>query len=160
MPEVSVRFAVEADVERLYQLIVDLAEYERAPEAVVGTPGMLRKWLFGASPAAEALIAEVDGRTAGFALFHQTFSTWECAPGIWLEDLFVRQKERRAGVGEALLRRLAAVTVERGHTRLGWAVLDWNEMALGFYEKLGAELLGEWKLHRLSGASLTALAGR
>lgn len=156
--EVSVRPAREDDVELIYSLIVALAEYEQAPDAVVGTPELLARWLFGDDPAAEALIAEVDGAPAGFALFHLTFSTWECRPGIWLEDLFVLPEHRRGGVGVALLSRVARITMERGYTRLAWTALDWNEMALSFYRKLGATVLHDWTNHRLSGASLEAVA--
>jgi GNAT superfamily N-acetyltransferase len=155
---VELRPAREEDVDLIYALIVALAEYEREPDAVVGTPAMLRRWLFGDPPAAEAVIAEVDGEPAGFAIFHGTFSTWECAPGIWLEDLFVLPEQRRHGVGRLLLAHLARTTVERGYTRLGWAALDWNEMALGFYRKLGADVLDEWKMHRLSGDALRTVA--
>lgn len=156
--EVTVRPAQADDVELIYSLIVALAEYERAPDQVVGTPELLRRWMFGDDPAAEALIAEVNGTPAGFALFHGTFSTWECRPGIWLEDLFVLPEHRRFGVGGRLLSHLARITLERGYTRLGWTALDWNEMALSFYRKLGAEALEEWTNHRLSGETLRAVA--
>jgi len=155
---VELRPAGEADVDLVHSLIVALAEYEREPNAVVGTPAMLRRWLFGDAPAAEAVIAEVDGSPAGFAIFHGTFSTWECAPGIWLEDLFVLPEQRCHGVGQLLLAHVARVAVERGYTRLGWAALAWNEMALGFYRKLGSDVLDEWKIHRLSGETLRAVA--
>ena len=153
-----IRDAREDDAELIFGLIVELAEYERAPEQVVGSVELLREALFGGTPSAEALIAERGGEAIGFALFHGTFSTWECRPGLWLEDLYVRPTERRGGAGEQLLRRVAAIAVERGYTRLGWAALDWNTPALRFYEKLGAELLGEWKLHRFSGDDLRAVA--
>ncbi|MDE3134679.1 MAG: GNAT family N-acetyltransferase [Acidobacteriota bacterium] len=156
---VAVRVADEDDVEFIHALIVALAEYEGAPEQVVGTPAQLRRWLFGEAPAAEALIGEVDGEAAGFALFHGTFSTWECQPGLWLEDLFVLPQQRRSGVGGRLLREVARITVARGYTRLTWTALDWNEMALGFYRKLGAVALEEWTNYRLSGATLHAVAG-
>ncbi len=142
----------------IYSLIVALAEYEREPEAVVGTPEQLRRWLFGEHPAAEALIGEVEGQAAGFALFHGTFSTWECCPGLWLEDLFVLPQFRRYGVGGRLLSGVARAAVERGYTRVGWTALDWNEMALSFYRKIGATVLDEWTNHRLSGETLRAVA--
>ena len=104
------------------------------------------------------MIAERDGQRIGFALFHGTFSTWECRPGIWLEDLFVMPEHRRGGAGEALLRHVAQIAVERGCTRLEWVALDWNEPALTFYEKLGAEVLDDWLQHRLDGARLRAFA--
>ncbi len=156
--EVVLRPATEGDVQLIYSLIVALAEYERAPEQVVGTPEQLHRWLFGPQPAAETVIAEVDGEPAGFALFHHTFSTWECAPGIWLEDLFVLPEFRRHGVGGRLLGQLARITVDRGYTRLSWTALDWNQMALSFYRKLGSEMLDEWTTHRLSGDTLKAVA--
>ena len=155
---VRIRAAREDDADLIFSLIVALAEYEQAPEQVVGSPELLRRWLFGESPAAEAVIAEVEGEPAGFALFHGTFSTWECQPGLWLEDLFVLPAYRRDGVGGKLLAHVARVAVDRGYTRLGWAALDWNEMALSFYRKLGASVLDDWKLHRLSGATLEAVA--
>ena len=155
---VTVRPAREPDVHLIYSLIVALAEYEQAPDQVVGTPALLARWLFGDDPAAEALIAEVDGAPAGFALFHGTFSTWECQPGIWLEDLFVLPEQRRFGVGGALLSHVAKAAVDRGYTRLSWTALDWNEMALSFYRKIGATVLDEWTNHRLSGQTLQAVA--
>jgi GNAT superfamily N-acetyltransferase len=158
--KVELRPAEERDVDLIYALIVALAEYEREPDAVVGTPEMLHRWLFGENPAAETVIAEVDGEAAGFALFHGTFSTWECLPGIWLEDLFVLPEYRRHGVGAKLLSHIAKVTVDRGYSRMGWAALNWNELALGFYRKLGAVELDEWRMLRLSGATLAAVASQ
>lgn len=156
--QVTVRPAVEADVDLIYSLIGALAEYERAPDQVVGTPELLHRWLFGDDPAAEALIGAVDGTPVGFALFHGTFSTWECRPGLWLEDLFVRPEYRRFGVGGRLLSAVARVAVDRGCSRVGWTALDWNEMALSFYRKIGAQVLDEWTNHRLSGETLQAVA--
>ena len=116
---VRIREATAADVELIHSFIVELADYERAPEQVTGTPELLAESLFGPHPAAEALIAELDGAPVGFAIFHGTFSTWECRPGIWLEDLYVPDRHRRAGVGRALLSHLAALTIERGSP--GWS---------------------------------------
>lgn len=155
---VQIRPAGPADVELIFALIRQLAEYEQAPDQVRGNPELLRESLFGEHPAAEALIAQRAGRPVGFALFYGTFSTWECRPGIWLEDLFVPPEERRGGVGRALLSAVAAITLERGCTRLEWAALDWNELALDFYEKLGARRLDDWVIHRLDGALLEATA--
>jgi GNAT superfamily N-acetyltransferase len=156
--DVRVRSAKPDDVEQIYAFIVELAVYERAPDSVTGTPELLAAALFGPRPSAEALIGEVDGVPAGFALFHGTFSTWECLPGIWLEDLFVPDRHRRAGVGRALLSRLARLAVERDCSRVEWHALDWNDLALGFYERLGAERLSTWELHRLDGEALNSLA--
>jgi GNAT superfamily N-acetyltransferase len=161
--QVRIRDARPADAQLIFGWIVELAEYERAPEQVRGTPELLEEALFGAHPTAEAVIAEThDGdagwRPAGFALFHLTFSTWECRPGIWLEDLYVPPAGRRAGVGGALISHLAKITVERGYTRLQWAALDWNQLALDFYDKIGATRLHEWKIHRLDGDGLARVA--
>jgi GNAT superfamily N-acetyltransferase len=156
--EVVVRPATPDDVPQIYDFIVALAVYEREPEAVTGTHEMLADALFGPRPSAEALIAEVDGEPAGFALFHGTFSTWECEPGIWLEDLFVPASHRRSGAGFALLSHLAELALERGCPRLEWCALDWNELALGFYERVGAERMSEWELHRLHGPALERVA--
>ena len=104
-------------------------------------------------------MAEVEGEAAGFALFHSAFSTWEARPGIWLEDLYVRDEHRRAGVGQALLREVAAIAVRRDCPRLEWAALDWNEPALRFYERIEAKRLDDWVMHRLDGVALHRLAG-
>ena len=156
---VGVRSAARGDVPLIYDLIVELAEYERAPEKVTGTPELLAAGLFGEHPSAEALIAERDSEPVGFALFHGTFSTWECRPGIWLEDLYVPVCHRRGGIGRALLSKLARLTVERGCARLEWHALDWNTPALDFYVQLHAARLSEWELHRLDGEALRRVAG-
>jgi GNAT superfamily N-acetyltransferase len=156
--EVRVRPARLDDAAQIHAFIVELAVYEREPQAVTGTTEMLADALFGARPSAEALIAEIDGAPAGFAVFHHTFSTWECLPGIWLEDLFVPERNRRYGVGGALLSRLAQLALERGCPRLEWHALDWNELALGFYERIGAERMSAWELHRLAGPALEQVA--
>ncbi|MGH2914577.1 MAG: GNAT family N-acetyltransferase [Solirubrobacteraceae bacterium] len=157
---VTVRAAAPADVALLHAMIVELAVYEREPDAVTGSEAMLARALFGPSPCAEALIAEAGGEPAGFALFFGTFSTWEVLPGIWLEDLYVRERFRGAGAGRALLEQLAALTVARGCARLEWNVLDWNEPALGFYRRIGARRMREWDRHRLSGDELRQVAER
>ncbi len=153
-----IRPAAPSDVELIFTLIVELAEYERSPEHVRGTPELLHESLFGERPSAEALIAELAAKPVGFALFHGTFSTWECRPGIWLEDLYVPPEHRRSGVGGALLARVAQIAVERGCSRLEWAALNWNTPALEFYAKLDARRLDEWLMHRLEGQSLSAAA--
>lgn len=155
---VSIRAAKPSDIDWLFSMIRELATYERAPEKVTGSTELLARALFGAQPSAEALVAERGGEPAGFALFHGTFSTWEVRPGIWLEDLYVREQHRRAGVGQALLRHVASIAVSRGCARLEWAALHWNEPALRFYEQLEATRLEEWVMHRLDGAALERLA--
>jgi GNAT superfamily N-acetyltransferase len=153
-----IRQARPEDVALMFSLIVELAEYERAADQVVGTEELLEAALFGAKPVAEALIAELDGEAAGFALFYTSFSTWQCVPGIWLEDLVVRQRFRGAGIGRALLSELAAVALQRGCGRLEWAVLDWNEPAIRFYDRLGASSVDDWRLRRLAGDALAHVA--
>jgi GNAT superfamily N-acetyltransferase len=156
--DLRIRPATPDDVPQIHASIIDLAEFERVRGRVTATPEMLAEGLFGERPSAEVLIAELAGAPAGFALFYGTFSTWEGRPGIWLEDLFVPERHRRAGVGGALLARLAAIAVERGCARLEWHALDWNEPALRFYERLGATRLSPWELHRLDGESLRRVA--
>jgi GNAT superfamily N-acetyltransferase len=155
---VSIRAAERSDVEQIYAWIVELAEYERSPDAVTGTPAQLEQALFGDQPTAEAVIAVLAGAPVGMALFYTTFSTWECLPGLWLEDLYVPPQQRRAGVGRALIAHLATIAVQRGHPRLEWAALDWNTPALQFYDKLGAVRLTDWCMHRLEGDGLSRIA--
>jgi GNAT superfamily N-acetyltransferase len=159
MRAVTVQPAQPDDVATIHGFIRELAEYERAPDQVTGTVEMLHESLFGRRPSAEALLAiDADGTPLGFALFFGTFSTWECRPGIWLEDLYVPERARRSGVGGALLRALAEIALERGCARLEWAALDWNEPALAFYAGIGSARLEEWTTHRLTGEALRSLA--
>jgi GNAT superfamily N-acetyltransferase len=153
-----IRPAERSDVGLVLSMITELADYERAAEQVTGTTDLLEAALFGSSPAAEAVIAELDGAPAGFALVYPTFSTWLCASGLYLEDLYVRPAYRGGGVGRALLGHLAELAVERGHARLEWSVLDWNAPAIEFYERLGATHLDDWKLFRLAGLDLVRVA--
>jgi GNAT superfamily N-acetyltransferase len=155
---VAIRDAIPADVPLVFSLIVELAEYERAPELVVGSEELLAQALFGERPVAEAVIAEHDGGAAGFALFYTTFSTWQCLPGIWLEDLYVKVEHRRAGIGRALFRHVARVAVERGCGRLEWVALDWNTPALEFYRGLGATVVSGWDTHRMEAHEIRRLA--
>jgi len=154
----DIRPASREDVPLLIELIGALADYERLRDQVVLDAALLEQHLFGERPAAEAVIAEVDGEPAGFALFFTNFSTFLGRPGIWLEDLFVLPERRGGGIGRALLAHLAELVVARGWGRLEWSALDWNEPALGFYRGLGARVLPEWHLHRLDGAALAAVA--
>lgn len=155
-----VRAAREADVGVIQAMIRELAEYERLAHIVVSTEADLRKHLFGPSPAAEALVGELDGRVEGFALFFHNYSTFVGKRGIYLEDLFVRPHARGRGLGAALLARLAQLAIERECGRLEWAVLDWNEPAIEFYRRLGAAVLPDWRICRLTGDSLAAAAAR
>ena len=154
----GVREARESDLERILQLIVDLATYERAAHEVKTTIEQLRLALFGPQPAAYALVAESEEGVVGFALYFRNFSTWEGVHGLYLEDLYVMPEYRGSGLGKALLMSLAEVAVERCYARLEWAVLDWNQPAIDFYRSLGAVALNEWTVYRLNGEALNTTA--
>jgi GNAT superfamily N-acetyltransferase len=149
--------ATERDLPLILGLIRSLAEYEKLADAVVATEDTLRDSLF-VKRAAEVLIGYAGDEPAGFAVFFQTFSTFLGVPGMYLEDIFVEPRFRRQGLGEALLAHLAKLAVGRGCGRLEWSVLDWNELAIGFYEKLGARPMDEWTIYRLTGDPLKRLA--
>ncbi len=153
-----VRSATAADVAQILAFIRALAEFERAPDAVVATEEGLLRDGFGPNPYYSCLIAEHDGQSAGFALFFYDYSTWMGRPGIYLEDLFVLPEFRGRGIGKALLQRVAAVAVEKECGRLNWAVLDWNTPAIDFYRAMGAEFMDEWRLVRLEGEAIKRLA--
>lgn len=155
----TVRPAILADVPTILRFVRELAAYEREPDAVAATEPMLADALFGPAPAAEAVIAEVDGAPVGFALFFHNFSTWTGKRGLYLEDLYVTPEARGGGVGRALLAYLAGVALDRGCARFEWAVLDWNAPAIGFYRAIGAIGMEEWTVQRLSGDALVRLAG-
>jgi GNAT superfamily N-acetyltransferase len=155
-----IRAGEPGDVETIAELIRRLARYEKLEHEVVMTPERVERTLFGPRRYAETLIAEDDGAAVGFALFFHNYSTFLAQPGIYLEDLFVRESHRGKGVGRALLARLAAIAVERECGRLEWAVLDWNTDAIGFYERLGARPNSEWTVYRLTGDALSSLAGK
>lgn len=146
------------DVPEILQLIRHLAAYEKLEDRVVATEEGLRETLFGEPRAAEVVLARVGEKTAGFALFFHNYSTFLGQRGIYLEDLYVRPEHRARGCGKALLQHLAGLAVERKCGRLEWAVLDWNEAAIGFYRRLGAEALSDWVVYRLAGESLRELA--
>lgn len=150
--------ATEQDLPQILIFIKALAEYERLADSVVATEDILRQTLFGPRPYAECVIARYKGEPAGFALFFHNFSTFLGRPGIYLEDLFVNPDMRGKGVGRALLSHLARIAVERRCGRFEWAVLDWNESAIGFYKSLGAEPQNDWTVFRVTGEALTKLA--
>ena len=154
----TIRPATPEDIPLIAQLIRELADYEREPQSAIATDEDLHRNLFGEGfgngPVAECLIGLVDGSPQGMALFFHNFSTWTGRPGIYLEDLFVRPAARGAGLGKALLVRLAQIAIERGCRRLEWAVLDWNEPAIAFYRKLGARPMSDWTVWRLDGEAL------
>ena len=140
--------------------IQDLATYERLRDSCVATEENLRNTLFSSTPAAEVIIASVDDEPMGFALFFHNYSTFLAQRGIYLEDLFVRPAARGKGVGFALLSALARIALERDCGRLEWAVLDWNQMAIDFYKKIGAKPLDDWTVFRLAGGPLETLADK
>ncbi len=155
--ETTIRAVGEADVETLFDLIVELAEYEKLADKVKGDPEVLRRTLFE-ERAAEALLLESGGEAIGYAIFFSTFSSFECRSGIWMEDVYVRPEHRRGGIGRRVIEHLAQLAVERGHVRLEWCALDWNEPALNFYDKLGAARLDGWTMLRVDGERLRQLA--
>jgi len=145
-----IREALERDVPLILDFIRQLAVYEKLENLVVATEADLQGALFGPRPYAEVIIAEHDGRPAGFALFFHNFSTFLGKPGIYLEDLFVLPSERGRGTGKALLVALARIAADRDCGRIEWSVLNWNEPAIGFYKSLGAVPMDEWTVFRLS----------
>jgi GNAT superfamily N-acetyltransferase len=155
----SVRFATRGDVATIVSLIRELAVYEHLEHLATATPAKLEPQLFGNRPACECLIGELDGQAVGFALFFHNFSTFLCQKGLYLEDLFVRPSARGAGLGKLLLQRLAQIAVERDCGRFEWAVLDWNVDAQAFYQRMGATMLPDWRLCRVTADALHDLAG-
>ena len=154
----TLRPATPDDCTSLVRLISALAEYEKLTHLVRTTPEALATMLFGPRPYCEAVLAEVDGRAVGFALFFHNFSTFLCKPGLYLEDLFVEPEYRGLGIGKALLIHLARLAQERDCGRFEWSVLDWNTPAMEFYQSLGAQPQAEWVRYRLDGEALKALA--
>ena len=154
---ITIRPAAHADLPLIGQLIRDLAVYEKLEHEVRFDQATLGEKLFGARPYAEVVIGEIDGAAQGFALFFHNFSTFEGRPGIYLEDLYVREAARGSGLGKALLAHLAALAVARDCARLEWSVLDWNAPAIGFYKALGARAMDEWTVMRVDGEALSAL---
>ncbi|HEU4739899.1 MAG TPA: GNAT family N-acetyltransferase [Solirubrobacterales bacterium] len=156
--DIEIRAATEADVQLLFDLILELAAYEKMADEVTGDAEVLRRSLFE-QRAAEALLLETaDGEAVGYAIFFTTFSTFECRSGIWLEDVYVRPEHRRGGIGRLVMEHLANLALDRGHVRLDWVALEWNEPALNFYEQIGARRLDDWKLLRLEKDGIKRLA--
>jgi GNAT superfamily N-acetyltransferase len=158
MSAIALRFATAEDAGLLLQLIRELATYERAPDAVIASEDDLRRHGFGPERRFEALLASIDDKPAGFALFYPDFSTWFGRPGLFLEDLFVREWARGRGVGRRLMARLAAIAIERGWPALHFNVLDWNP-ARGFYQRLGIEARSAWVPYGATDGVLHRLAG-
>lgn len=150
----SLRPAQARDVPALVGLIEELAEFEGLSHLLSLTADRLHTHLFGDKAVVEALIGEIEGEVVGFALFFTNFSTFLGKPGLYLEDLYVRSAQRGSGLGKGLLTRLAQIALERDYGRFEWAVLDWNEDAIGFYQRMGATVLPDWRICRISGAAL------
>jgi GNAT superfamily N-acetyltransferase len=157
---VAIRLATASDTPTILGFIRALAVYEKLEHEVVADEPALRAQLFGPRPAAEVLIAELDGSPVGFALFFTSFSTFLARPGLYLEDLFVSLPARGRGAGLALMSALARICVERDYGRFEWAVLDWNTPSIEFYRALGARPLEDWTVQRVIGEPLVALARR
>ena len=154
-----IRRATAEDAGQILKFIQALAAFERAPDAVEATEDGLIRDGFGPNPFFQCLIADSDGQPAGFALYFFNYSTWVGRPGVYVEDLFVLPEFRRKGIGRALLKRVAAITMEYGCQRMQWEVLDWNTPAIDFYRELGAEFLDEWRNVRLGTEAIARLAG-
>lgn len=157
--EPTISPATPADIPAILDFIRKLAEYERLSHTVTATEADLHRHLFGPSPAAEVVLAKIDAKPVGFALYFTTFSTFVGRPGIWLEDLFVLSEFRHRGIGRALLRHVAATAVQRNCGRLEWSVLYWNEPAIQLYRKLGAVAMSDWTIQRVTGDALLRWAG-
>jgi hypothetical protein len=154
----TLRPATPADLPAVVGLITELAVFERLEHLVVVTPDSLRPHLFGDRPVAECVVAEVEGTVVAFALFFTNFSTFLSQPGLYLEDLYVQPTHRGTGLGKALLSHLGALAVARGYGRFEWSVLDWNERAIQFYQAMGATVMPDWRICRVTGPALAAFA--
>lgn len=157
-PEFDLRAAEPRDVPAIVALIRGLAEFEQLGHLVRATAETLAPHLFGPRPVAEALVAERGGEVVAFALFFTNFSTFLAQTGLYLEDLYVEPAHRGQGIGEALLTRLAEMALARGCGRFEWSVLDWNENAIRFYERMGATVMPEWRICRIAGEALAGFA--
>lgn len=154
----SIRPAQPSDIAHIHGMIVELAVFEKLEHMVVATEAMLHEGLFGAHPACEAIIGEENGEVVTFALFFHNFSTFLTRKGLYLEDLYVKQVHRGKGFGKQMLVKLAQLAVERNCGRFEWSVLDWNEPAINFYKAMGADILPDWRVCRVTGPALTQLA--
>jgi GNAT superfamily N-acetyltransferase len=154
----TIRAALPADTSAIFALTYELAEFENLTHVFAATEEGLRDALFGPRPSIEALVAESEGSLVGYALFFHNYSSFAGKRGLYLEDVYVQPSQRGSGLGTALLQRLAAIAVERQCGRFEWTVLDWNQPAISFYEKMGATVLPDWRVVRVTGDALTRLA--
>ena len=157
-PTPTIRPATPADLPAIVGLIRELAVFERLEHLVVATPESLAPHLFGPRPAAECVVADSGAAIVAFALFFTNFSTFLGRPGLYLEDLYVQPAHRGTGLGKALLQHLGALAVERGCGRFEWSVLDWNENAIRFYQSMGATVMPDWRICRITGDALQGFA--
>jgi len=156
----TIRDAKPADITLIYSLVRELADYERLSDEVSATAGDIATALFAPQPRLFCDLAEWDGKAAGFAMWFLNFSSFRGRHGIYLEDIFVRPPFRAKGIGKALMRGLARRCLAQGYARFEWAVLDWNATAIDFYRNIGANVLDDWRICRLSGDALAQFAGR
>ena len=155
-----IREAKISDVQAIHDLIVELAIYEKEPDAVIASVDDIKENLFGADPVAYCHVAEVDGQVVGIAIWFLNYSTWLGKAGLYLEDLFVKPEFRGGGLGLELMKTLAQICVDRNYERFQWWVLDWNQPSIDFYKSIGAEAMDEWTVYRVSGDALTKLASQ
>ncbi|MBU6263718.1 MAG: GNAT family N-acetyltransferase [Actinomycetales bacterium] len=153
-----IREAKISDVQAIHDLIVELAIYEKEPDAVDASVDDIKENLFGPDPVAYCHVAEVDGQVVGIAIWFLNYSTWLGKAGLYLEDLFVKPEFRGSGLGLELMKTLAQLCVDRNYERFQWWVLDWNEPSINFYKSIGAEAMDEWTVYRLSGSALKSFA--
>ncbi len=158
MTQPVIRSATPDDVGAMFALMVELAEFEKLTHLFIATKEDVHDALFGARPSAEALVATQDDKVVSYALFFHNFSTFLGKRGLYLEDLYVQPSQRGTGLGTLMLKRLAALAVERQCGRFEWSVLDWNQNAIDFYEKMGATVLPDWRIVRITGDALDQLA--
>jgi GNAT superfamily N-acetyltransferase len=158
IPNFTLRFACENDLQFILQFIKELAEYEKLSDQVIANEERLRKHLFGENPQAEVLLAKYHTEYAGFALFFHNFSTFLAKPGLYLEDLYIKPEHRHHGYGTEIFKFLANLAVEREYGRFEWSVLNWNKPAIHFYESIAAKPMDDWTTYRLKGESLNQLA--
>jgi GNAT superfamily N-acetyltransferase len=158
--EITIKPIQPQDVTELLEMIKDLARFEHLEREVEATPDLLNRALFGPQPAAGALFARCDGESAGYAIYFFTFSSFIARQGIWLEDIYVRPKFRKRGLGRLLIEAVAQVGVDRNCGRYEWMALNWNERALDFYQGIGARAMKEWVMHRMNPAELRRLGSR
>jgi GNAT superfamily N-acetyltransferase len=157
MEESMIRFALSSDAPEIFRLIKELAAYEREPDAVTTTAERIRDQMLWSAPPFECILSVVDEKVVGFALYFQSYSTWQGEPGLYLEDFYVMEEYRGRGLGRELWEMLGHVCKVRNYTRLEWQVLQWNELAIRFYKSFGGEPLGDWIKYRLSGDALEKL---